>query len=250
MIPPQVNARTPKRIPHSLGFARYALRFNDVDQYGEIPDSVTLNISSKITLEALVFPTVLSAGHEMILLKGWTMGDRSYYLSLLNRRIFFTVRNPTDTDQADAQGWTPLNSNKMYHLVGVMDGSVASVYVNAELDATPKAWTEGIMVGVQPLRIGATWDGTTIKDHFGGLIVLARIYGEYALDADEIKWNSLNYHNPVRPDKLALWLSMEEGAGETVYDKSGHGNHGILLPAGAGPTWERLRQWELRSAVE
>jgi len=59
--------------------------------------------------------------------------------------------------------------------------------------------------------------------------------------------HNCNYHNPVHPEYLRLWLPMEEGSGLTVYDKSGHGNNGSLLPADDPPTWQRVRQWELRA---
>ena len=36
---------------------------------------------------------------------------------------------------------------------------------------------------------------------------------------------------------LVLDLSLDEGAGETVFDGSPSGNDGTLLPPGSGPAW-------------
>lgn len=91
------------------------------------------------------------------------------------------------------------------------------------------------------LRIG----NRRFYNYFDGLIALVLLYNR-VLAADEVRWNRVNYHNPVR-DGLVLWLPMEEGAGLTAYDKSGLGNDGSLLPGAGPPIWERVRQWELRA---
>ena len=38
-------------------------------------------------------------------------------------------------------------------------------------------------------------------------------------------------------ESCVLFLPFDEGSGETVYDKSGYGNNGSLLPSGSGPNW-------------
>lgn len=79
-------------------------------------------------------------------------------------------------------------------------------------------------------------------------IASAVVYGHLLTTEQKAEWNAkakgqgqsgysymvshychLNYDRP-------LWLPMQEGSGNTVYDRSGHGNNGTIT----GATWTRL----------
>ena len=244
-IPKGGYKQQPRRIPRSLGFARHVLALDSVDDYVEVPDSPSLNPKS-ITIEFRVYQTSRHPSTWTFLVNknGWG----SYHLisedTWTRNQVGFTVR----VGGSDYRLWTNEVIGPYWsHLGFTYDASIGEqrTYFNGELDTEESRSPGNIDTLAGPLRITGSKPA-----YFHGLIDGMRIYIDYTLDPDEIRWNHLNYHNPVRPDKFALWLPMEEGAGEIVYDKSGKGNHGTLLPAGAGPTWERLRQWELRSALE
>lgn len=232
-LPTQINPRMPRRLPHSLGFARYALSFDDVDDYVEVP-SLTWTptaFSVEWRMKATTFGNSL---HEIGGTGAW---DRFWFHTAHGNGSVY-VGTDLVTRFSLPAGTVELNAWSRF--VYTYDGANGRFYKNETLLAGPKAQNPSLAwLGFQ---VGSSLHG------FGSIVDNIRIYN-WALSPKEIKWNTLNYHNPIRSG-LVLWLPMEEGAGEIVYDKSGHGNHGTLLPAGAGPTWQRLRQWELRSTIE
>ena len=242
-LPTQINPRMPKRLPHSLGFARYALSFDGVDDYVDAGTDASLDITGGLTLEVRVNINVRSAFHG-IAGSGPHLGG-AYYLFQRNapgHDLAFVV-NPDGTFRSITFGTYVVN--KWHHIVGIWDGTNIKAYLDG-VEYTPLPFVDSVARRFDPFLIG--YNHGLSPGFFNGLIGEVRIYNR-ALSAEERRWNMLNYHNPIRSG-LVLWLPMEEGAGEIVYDKSGKGNHGTLLPAGAGPTWQRLRQWELRAAVE
>ena len=257
-IPRGGYKQQPKRIPRSLGFARHVLALDSVDDYVEVLNSPSLNPNS-ITLIAWIKINAWRTSipyHESIVVH--IDGTNGYFLAInhrssLNKRLYL-VSVSRGTNPGDFHGGT-IEAGQWYQVGFIWEPitpttSKQSLILNGQIIASrtidipvPDARTNNLQIG--RLR-GGWWETQTIN----GLINEVRIYNyNRALSAEEIRWNMLNYHNPIR-NGLVLWLPMEEGAGEIVKDYSGHGNHGTLLPAGAGPTWERLRQWELRAAVE
>lgn len=97
------------------------------------------------------------------------------------------------------------------------------------------------------LLVGGRFPG--IANNMDGHIAFVREYN-IALTQEELRWNMLNYNNPVHPGNLVLWLPMEEGTRLVAADHSGLGNNGTLTPALTPPTWERVRQYELRAETE
>jgi hypothetical protein len=79
-----------------------ALQFDGVNDYVEILDSSSLNITNGITLEAWVYPSTLS-GWTNIIEKDQSAG---YKLGLLNNEITFTLYGVWD---AYSTGVVPIN---------------------------------------------------------------------------------------------------------------------------------------------
>lgn len=73
----------------------------------------------------------------------------------------------------------------------------------------------------------------------------ATFYNRWLTD-EEIRYNMLNYHSPIR-NGLQMWLPFEEGQGLTAVDLSGTGNNGSLLPVVNPPPWIRTSKHELRA---
>jgi hypothetical protein len=245
-IPRGGYKQQPKRVPRSLGFAKYALRFDGVDDYVEVSRDASLE-PQEFTLEAWVYLTQIDV-YNIIFAKDYTSHVSPYYsyhLRTYSDGMEFLWNDGT-TYRGIVYSGGALPTNEWMHTVATYKLGAQAIYKNGDVLVSGTR-SDTITYFDTSLLIGKA---RNFDAWMHGLIDGVRIYKDYALDLDEIRWNGLNYHNPVRPDKLALWLPMEEGSGETVYDESGYGNHGTLLPAGAGPTWERVRQYELRAATE
>ncbi|MBT9148467.1 MAG: hypothetical protein DDT32_02241 [Syntrophomonadaceae bacterium] len=242
-IPRGGYKQQPKRTPRSLGFARYALGFDGVDDYIDCGNAASLNI--------------IDAGTIVVGVK--TTDDTRLFAAIVSK----------DATTYPTHGWRVVNRiGEFQAVVGlggprwhdisfglIADGKRHHAALTIENKRNVYMYRNGIQsdLSVLPSDFSPSADNVFIGKgspghHFKGLIDHVLIYNR-ALSVAEIRHNQLNYHNPVRGG-LVLWLPMEEGSGETVYDKSGFNNHGTLLPAGTGPTWERLRQWELRAATE
>ena len=245
-IPKGGYKQQPRRIPRSLGFARYALSFDGADDFVDAGNNASLDVDY-LTVEMWFkidsFP--VTDDKWLISKPGlWDAVREGWLFALQPTRVIYFWGQATG-GPIDTTFNTVYETGKWYHFVYTYDGDRGKAYVNGLLDKDYDT-SNGTIVPCTENRESLLI--SCGSNSFHGLIDEVRIYNR-ALSAREVKWNMLNYHNPIRSG-LRLWLPMEEGAGEVVYDKSGYGNNGTLLPAGAGPTWKKLRQWELRAAVE
>ena len=138
-------------------------------------------------------------------------------------------------------GWTEVSfsgveailNKGLTHLTFVRVGSSVTLYINGALYSSGS----GIASTLDPAN-GNFCIGNRIgsANYWNGLIGQYKIFNT-ALTAGQV---SDLYNNPEKivPDGVAnsalkLWLPMMEGAGTTVYDGSGNGNHGTIN----GATW-------------
>lgn len=244
MLPTMVYQKQSRKIPGNLAFARYSLRFNGIDHCVRVAGGSGIGAGGEVTVSARIKRDGIDSSPypEIFGNRDWDFaGGIRFWISA--NRLTFDVGN--GTARAGAQS-DPLNwdSDRWYYLLGNWNGT----HIKVERDGIvlrEAAFSGDLAPGNHDLFVGTH---LALVHFLGGRIKDVMVY-KRTLSPDESQWNMFNYHNPVR-EGLDLWLPMEEGAGEIVYDKSGHGNNGTLLPAEAGPTWERLRQWELRAAVE
>ncbi|MCD6147907.1 LamG domain-containing protein [bacterium] len=246
-LPRAQYRQQPKRMPRTLGFERYALGSNGSTNYVEVPDSASLDITNAVTVEIWVFYKGHTGNYDHIISKRNSDGSNANYeLYSDGSDSFMFGAHVSGTWKATP--WVTLSTNEWHHVVGTFDGSYLKFYLDGgfkeqtEASGTLDTNSNSLFIG----KGGYTAQG---NNFFNGLIALIRIYKDYALTPEEVKWNLLNYNNPVHPEHFVLWLPLEEGSGGTVYDKSGYGNNGTLLPADDPPTWQRVRQWELRASV-
>lgn len=198
-----------------------SLSFNGTSQYVNVPDSATLKISSAISVEAWVKLNNLTAV-QVILVK-----TSEYLLRYDGSNTFaFYLYSPA------AGNWEPhasyvvsgLNTNTWYHIVGTWNGTTQKIYVNgdnAPASATithsfaPSGTTNAVNVGYWVLGGG----------YFNGNITEVRKY-DRVLSAAEVS----AHFNGTYSDNTslqALW-PFNEGAGQTVIDRSGNNNNGTL----------------------
>jgi len=238
-LPLSVYKRMPKRMPYSLGFDRYALYFDGVDDYVEIPHSPSLNLYPNFTLEYIArWHSWTGIDKPLDKTKSSSEGWSHRYNADTRKFGFWDPVNTwTESDPVD------LELLRWYHITVTYNGTVLSFYINGKLLTAVTVNIPSTIDSDESLRIGG--GGLPVYPQpMNGEIAFVRIYNR-PLSEKEIRYNMLNYHNPVR-DGLVLWLDFEEGHGDKVYDKSGHGNHGTIY---GGAKWVRVRQYELRAEV-
>ena len=159
-----------------------ALRFDGINDWVTVADSAALDLSSAMTIEAWVNPSVVGGWQTLLLKEG--LGNMAYELYSNNDvsrpAAYFTGANGT---LRAATGTAKLAANAWTHLAVSYDGANMRVYVNGVLVRTV-ARSGAIIATNGSLHIGgnAVWGG----EFFSGLIDEVRIYNR-ALSGEEIQ---------------------------------------------------------------
>ena len=235
-LPKRVYKRLPRRLPRSLGFKRYCLAFDGVDDYVGVPHSASISIVGKgLTVEALTWSEDYTFNDGIVLNK-----EHNYRLHQYGSTYSCML-------ELEASGWkefdsgVPIPTSQWVHYVLTYDGSYVRLFGNGELVGK---WpmNENIVDSVSyDLAIGR-YKPDQSGFEFKGCIAFVRIYNR-PLSQAEIKRNMLEYHNPVK-DGLVLWLH-DKIVGDTWYDESGLGNDGTIY----GAAMRELAMWEIRSEL-
>lgn len=228
--PKAVYQKLSKRKPYSLGFSRHALSF-PYDCY--VQTGVGVVPQQPLTLMVWFKPTVIAGDilinsrHQRVAIRCSPSLHAWYY----------------DGGALPAlSGGTPL-LNKWNFAVYTKDAvNGAFLYLNGVLVDSNAAHNTPIVFSVDDCWLGTD---TGLGGWYRGLLDGAAIYNR-AISSLEIRRNMLNYHRLVR-NGLVMWFPMEEGNGLTLYDQSGLGNNGSLLPVATPPLWVNTRKWELRA---
>ena len=259
-LPLSVYKRMPRRMPLSLGFDRYALYFDGEDDYAVAPlDMAKLITNKAFTVEAMVY--WLSHGRWAKIISTDYRQDGSWSAPW----VFFTLSQYSDEGTWEYFGVTvrkldgtlvhlnydtgiPVELKRWVHVVGRtwiegttmyaelwLNGQLKHSYTVEDVDNYDYGSSDRIFIAVRSSFSPGEWG------HH--ITAFARIYNRL-LSEGEVRYNMLNYHNPVR-DGLVLWLDFEEGHGDKAYDRSGQGNHGTIY----GAKWVKVRQYELRAEV-
>lgn len=227
-------------------FIDYALNFDGVDDYVEVADSASLDISGEaVTLEAKIkirssSPAVNPFSH--IIVKGGLEGPPHNYGLFIDHnfdppRLHFGAMLDGVWKSFTGPN-TGLSLNVWYYVAGSYDGSFFRLYVDgSEKDTEANSGTmdtngESLYIG------GRSGLAAGNERWFDGLKDEIRVYNEVRT-LSELQSNK-NARTPVLSG-LVLWLPMREGTGGTVNDKSGQGNNGTLKPnyPNNAPLWVR-----------
>jgi len=225
----------PDVYPESLGFSRYALRFDGAEDHVDITGVST---SGDFSVLFWMKRSTLDTGSEVWALDSATgrfilaVDDHSGAFPADTLRVYDGDWNTSSTTTPEER-WVPVG------FVLHSAASEADLYVDGLFQETLAAFNT---IGGDTM-IGSKNDG--LADFYPGLsdnwLIINR-----ALTPQEVLHATLNYHNPPG-NGLEMWLPMEEGTGTTAEDGSGEGNDGTLLPAGDPPTWVRAEKWGPRS---
>lgn len=157
-----------------------ALVFNGSNSWVTVPDANSLDLTTAMTLEARVYPTVQPTGWRAIIVKEQT-GGVAYYLHAGSTS---SNRPATGVFAAGAEwslfGGTRLTANTWTHLAATYDGVTQRLYVNG-VQVSSRAQTGAIATSNSPLRIGgnAVWG-----EYFQGRIDEVRVYNRVLSQAE------------------------------------------------------------------
>lgn len=145
-----------------------------------IPNAPSLQLTSGMTLEAWVRPTVVPNGWVDVIYKG---NDNYYLMSSTDRNMAPAVGGIFDGGPGTTKtfGTTALPPNTWTHLAGTYDGSTIRLYVNGTL-VSSVARTGSLLTQTNPLSIGGD---AIYGQFFRGTIDEVRIYNR-ALTAAQI----------------------------------------------------------------
>jgi len=213
---------------------KYSLYHNGENNYIELP-KIFSGVINTFSFEVLVKPLTETNGVVLISRQGsndkaivWYGEDKKFGFQIEVEGTKYKVYS----DVHDVGKWL--------HVVGTYDGAKQKIFANGVLEneanlAVDVDWD----VNYIGWYVGVNEPGKTYSIYFNGYIGFIRIYNR-VLSESEIEQNFENPYEPVS-DGLVLWLLMDEGEGDVVYDKSGNGNDGTIY----GAEWVRspVLQW-------
>ncbi|MCK4348653.1 MAG: LamG domain-containing protein, partial [Thermoplasmatales archaeon] len=148
-----------------------ALDFDGIDDYVEVPDSASLDITEEITIEAWVKPDSVSGYHAILDKAG------SYIFLTHNDELFFYLHNPDGFKKSSGLN---LETGVWQHVAITFDRNNLRFYKNGT-SYTPTEWPHSISSSNNAVRIGTdNWN-----EFFNGIIDEVKIYNR-ALSAEEI----------------------------------------------------------------
>ena len=203
-----------------------AFSFDGVDDYVEVADVPSLDITDSITIYAWIKTSATGDWWEII---GKVPGfPRPGYVLYVNpdSKIQCEIIKEFPNIAGITESTTSIEAGEWHHAACVYDGSAVKVYVNGVLEAS-NPYSSGISANNAPLRIG---------DKFDGLIEEVTIYNR-ALTATEIRAiydaGSAEKVKPppitdtiLAPSGLVGWWPGDGNSNDTI-----GGNDGTLIGA-------------------
>ena len=188
-----------------------ALEFDGINDWITIPDSPSLDLSDRFTLEAWVKP--LSTGPQSVLFKEQAKGSVYCLYASESGNVPMSALNDGNADSIVA-GTSALPVNEWSYLTSTYDGAVQRLYLNG-VKVAEKAQTGLVKDSRSPLRIGGNkiWG-----DYFHGFIDEVRIYNR-ALNQAEI---TSDFNTAVEISKPEV-LVLGNGTVESVVDTNPQG---------------------------
>ncbi len=157
-----------------------ALSFDGVDDYVELPNSDSLDITDEITVEAWVKLKEVASGQRQKVIAGKFDGDCDPY-ALIYDNVDYYVGFKLSANSVTVPHYSYTPDNKWHHLVGTYDGKDVKFYFDGELKASSpnsgliKSRTNSVTIG--------GWTGQT--RFINGTIDEVHIYNR-ALTPEEI----------------------------------------------------------------
>ncbi len=190
-----------------------AVLFDGTDDFINIPDASSIDLTNGMTMEAWVNPSNVT-GFKTIICKDRTTSNYTYTLAANNNTTTVANQRPSSrlrigSANQTVTGTSKLALNTWTHVASTYDGATFRLYVNG-VQVSSLAVTGNITVTTDPLRIGGT---TALSgQYFAGLIDEVRIYNR-ALTQAEIQ---TDMNTPVAPDVINPTVSITAPAAGNV----------------------------------
>ncbi|MCD6274529.1 MAG: LamG domain-containing protein, partial [Candidatus Aenigmarchaeota archaeon] len=217
---------------YTEGKKQLGLEFDGVDDYVEVPDDDSLDITDEITVEVWIKHFSRTDTNPRIVVKQPVNYAYLIWFDNANDQIGFRIRRDSDlTHNSAFASHTP--DNTWHHFVGTYDGTYIKIYKDGILkDSVSFPGTIHITDG--NLVIGGRQDGS---QQFNGTIDELRIYNK-SLSAEEVKQRYLSTRARYYDDSLVLAMNFNNNSaiGENstkAVDISKYGNNGTIH----GATW-------------
>ena len=206
------------------------LDFDGIDDYIEVSDSASLDITDELTIEMWIKPDSTQNTYADLLDKEHSLAssDSAWVVqqwgSTDNKYCFAWYDSGTWYGWADAKGYQ-LTADVFQHFVIVFDSGNVKMYHDGALVLEYTEASTSLNTNDDPLTISTNTEG--LIRYFNGIMDEVRIWNQ-ALSAEEVKKHAWGL--------VGEW-DFNEGSGTTAYDSSGFGNDGILLPTSSEPAW-------------
>jgi PKD repeat protein len=239
-------------VSFGTGESGQAFNFDGTSGHIRIADSISLDLTNALSIDAWIFPSAITNDFPTIVSK-WdavVVNQRSYALVLdVNRKVIFRL-SPDGLEPgfpSNLLGTVISNLsvplNEWTHVAGTYDGQALSIYINGILDNQAN-YTQGAFSGTNDFAIGALVggmaSGQSVKQ-FAGSIDEVDLFNR-ALTASEIQIifnaGSAGKCKPQLPacvpppTGIVSWWPGEGNANDIIAGNNGilHGN--ITFPAG------------------
>lgn len=205
-------------------------------------DADDLDLTTDFTIEMWIRPLNEGLGPAQHLLSKWgSVSNAAYYMAIAgghstDRTLELGTRDSPGGSNTVVQGNVPLQNDIWQHVAAVFDNGEVRLYVDGQLDTVqtgphvPQVTSQAVSLGRERSR-NPNW--------YSGLVDEVRIWN-VARTAAEIAATMNVSLTGSEPGLVAYW-QLDEGGGDTAYDRTGNGHHMQLGefagPDNADPTW-------------
>jgi hypothetical protein len=205
-----------------------ALQFNGLNQSVQAPDTSSLRLTNRLTVEAWIKRAGTGVQHSIVEKYGCSTGQGGYALRVAaNDKLLFGTRDDCNNGSS-VLGLTSISANVWTHVAGSWDGATLRVFVNGAPDGS-LASTRNPKWGNTPLKIGERGSSGT---PFNGQIDEVRLWN-VARSAADIS-STLSQCLTGNEANLAAYWRLDEGTGATAADQTANANTAALVN---GPIW-------------
>ncbi|MDZ7261651.1 MAG: malectin domain-containing carbohydrate-binding protein, partial [candidate division KSB1 bacterium] len=226
-------------VQSQTGGAGYALDFDGVNDYVEVPDNALLSggVGKSITVEAWIYPHKVDKT-TTIMMKDLNAEWKDWGIGVLNDgELFATIENDGDDWGYEAGS---ISANVWTHVAFTFDNPSNKVrlFINGVEAGTGKTFTKDMPDTGAPIRIGMRYT-SAYPFPFDGLIDEVRIWN-FARTAAEIQATMYKTLTGTETGLIGYWR-FDEGSGQVANDGTSNGNHGQLGSTSTGdvndPAW-------------